>query len=83
MADVLVTFDARTYVGANGTCLPMSIVQAASLDVLLFGVTDLTLILCGYNRNERIRRQKKRRGEERSAISRWLRLALALFFYIF
>ena len=44
---MLVTFVALTHDGARGASFPITIVQAASLDVLLCGVTDLTLILCG------------------------------------
>lgn len=45
---VAVTFDALTAVGPKATSLPITIVQAASRDVLLECVTDRTLILCGY-----------------------------------
>lgn len=37
---------ALTLVGPMGQSLPITIVQAASLEVLLFGVTARTLIRC-------------------------------------
>lgn len=49
-ADVDVTWLAFTCDGRRGSSfsLPMTMVQAASLDVLLLAVTDRTLILCGW-----------------------------------
>lgn len=49
-AEVAVTLLALTLVGPRGTSFPITIVHAASLDVLRLAVTDLTLILCGYNK---------------------------------
>ena len=46
-AEVELMLLALTQEGPSGASLPMIIVQAASLEVRLFIVTDLTLIRCG------------------------------------
>ena len=46
-AEVEVMLLAFTQEGPSGASLPMIIVQAASLEVRLLMVTDLTLIRCG------------------------------------
>ena len=45
-AEVDVIEDPLTQVGPTGQSLPITIVHAASRDVLLFGVTERTLIRC-------------------------------------
>ena len=49
-ADVDEIFEARTWLGQRGGSLPIIIVQAASLEVLRFGVTDRTLIRCNWKK---------------------------------
>lgn len=54
-AEVAVTLVARTAVGARGTSLPISMVQAASREVRRLGVTERTLMRCGCRGGTRFR----------------------------